>query len=225
METIIKTENLTKIYGSGASQVAALNHVTLEVGRGDSLSIMGQSGSGKTTFLNLLGALDKPTSGEVFLGDIAVSRIPESGLYRVRRQMIGFVFQAFYLVPTMSALENVLIPTLPIGKDRFEARAKELLELVGLGSRMDHQPSQLSGGEQQRVAIARALINDPQIVLADEPTGNLDSKTGNEIINLLLKLNREKGLTLVIVTHEEEIAKQANRHIFLRDGKITSSAW
>lgn len=219
---IIELKNATKIYGKGTTQVTALASVNLSVARAEAVSIMGPSGSGKTTLLNLVGALDKPTSGQVLLGGEEISRIAESKLFRIRREKVGFIFQSFYLVPTLNALENVLLPTLPVGRNSFEKRAKELLAIVGLGERWHHKPGELSGGEQQRVAIARALINEPEIVLADEPTGNLDSKTGNEIINLLLKLNQEKRLTLVIVTHEEEIAKKANRHILLKDGRMVS---
>jgi len=164
--------------------------------------------------------LDRPTSGRIFLEEEEISRIPEHQLYRVRREKIGFIFQSFHLIPTLNALENVLAPTLPLGERRFEERARELLESVGLGARLPHRPSQLSGGEMQRVAIARALIHEPKLILADEPTGNLDSKTGEEIINLLLRLNKEKGVTLVIVTHEPEIAKKADRTVSIRDGRI-----
>src|SRR3990172_353247 len=165
-------------------------------------------------------SLDRPTSGRIFLEEEEISRIPEHQLYRVRREKIGFIFQSFHLIPTLNALENVLAPTLPLGERGFEERARELLESVGLGARLPHRPSQLSGGEMQRVAIARALIHEPKLILADEPTGNLDSKTGEEIINLLLRLNKEKGVTLVIVTHEPEIAKKADRTVSIRDGRI-----
>ena len=182
--------------------------------------MVGHSGSGKTTLLNMMGALDRPTSGRIFLEGEEISRIPEHHLYRVRREKIGFIFQSFHLIPTLNALENVLAPTIPLGEKRFEGRARELLKSVGLESRMTHRPSQLSGGEMQRVAIARAVIHEPNLILADEPTGYLDSKTGEEIINLLLRLNKEKGVTLVIVTHEPEIAKKADRTVSIRDGRI-----
>ena len=213
-------EKVTKIYGMGETQVTALDGVSLEVVSGEVVSVVGHSGSGKTTLLNMMGALDRPTSGRIFLEEEEISRIPEHQLYRVRREKIGFIFQSFHLIPTLNALENVLAPTIPLGEKRFEERARELLKSVGLESRMVHRPSQLSGGEMQRVAIARALIHQPKLILADEPTGNLDSKTGEEIINLLLRLNKEKGVTLVIVTHEPEIAKKADRTVSIRDGKI-----
>jgi len=170
--------------------------------------------------LNMLGALDKPTSGEVVLDGVKLSAVAERHLHRIRREKIGFIFQAYYLVPTLNALENVLVPTIPLGTNTYPERAQELLERVGLKERMHHKPSQLSGGEQQRVAIARALVNDPAILLADEPTGNLDSKTGGEIVKLLKGLNREKGTTLVVVTHEKEIARQIGRTINFLDGKV-----
>ena len=213
-------EKVTKIYGTGETKVAALDGVSLDVAPGEMVSVVGHSGSGKTTLLNMMGALDRPTSGRIFLEGEEISRIPEHQLYRVRREKIGFIFQSFHLIPTLNALENVLAPTLPLGERRFEERARELLKSVGLASRMMHRPSQLSGGEMQRVAIARALIHEPRLILADEPTGNLDSKTGEEIINLLLRLNKEKGVTLVIVTHEPDIAKRADRTISIRDGRI-----
>ncbi|KRT67303.1 MAG: ABC transporter ATP-binding protein, putative ABC transport system ATP-binding protein [candidate division WWE3 bacterium CSP1-7] len=220
MEKILNLEKVTKIYGTGETQVTALDGVSLEVASGEVVSVVGHSGSGKTTLLNMMGALDRPTSGRIFLEEEEISRIPEHQLYRVRREKIGFIFQSFHLIPTLNALENVLAPTLPLGERRFEERARELLESVGLGARLPHRPSQLSGGEMQRVAIARALIHEPKLILADEPTGNLDSKTGEEIINLLLRLNKEKGVTLVIVTHEPEIAKKADRTVSIRDGRI-----
>jgi len=216
----LNLEKVTKIYGTGETQVTALDGVSLEVASGEVVSVVGHSGSGKTTLLNMMGALDRPTSGRIFLEGEEISRIPEHQLYRVRREKIGFIFQSFHLIPTLNALENVLAPTLPLGERRFEERARELLESVGLGARLPHRPSQLSGGEMQRVAIARALIHEPKLILADEPTGNLDSKTGEEIINLLLRLNKEKGVTLVIVTHEPEIAKRADRTVSIRDGRI-----
>ena len=222
MEEIIRTENLTKVYGGGELKVKALDGVSISIKRGEAVSVMGPSGSGKTTLLNMLGALDKPTTGEVAIAGIKISGVPERQLYRIRREKIGFVFQTYYLVPTLTALENVLAPTIPLGANSFRERAQSLLAQVGLEKRMHHRPSQLSGGEQQRVAIARSLINDPILILADEPTGNLDSKTGGEIVKLLTTLNKEKGTTLVVVTHEKEIATRIGRTVHLLDGKIVS---
>lgn len=229
MGEIIRTKNLTKIYGKGHTEVRALDGVNLSVKRGEFLVVMGPSGSGKTTLLNMLGALDKPTSGEVFIDEVQISKVPERKLYRVRREKVGFVFQTYYLIPTMNALENVLVPTLPLGGSlnpkglgslTFRVRAEELLEIVGLGKRAHHRPSQLSGGEQQRVAIARSLILDPPIILADEPTGNLDSKTGQEIVKLMRRLDKERGKTFVIVTHDPAITKVADRTVRILDGKL-----
>src|SRR3990167_9310183 len=217
MENIIEAQNLAKIYGEKPLEVRALDGVNLAIKRGEAVSVMGPSGSGKTTLLNMLGALDKPTSGEVVLDGVKLSAVAERHLHRIRREKIGFIFQAYYLVPTLNALENVLVPTIPLGTNTYPERAQELLERVGLKELMHHKPSQLSGGEQQRVAIARALVNDPAILLADEPTGNLDSKTGGEIVKLLKGLNREKGTTLVVVTHEKEIDRQIGRTINFLD--------
>jgi len=220
MSEIAKLDKVSKIYKMGGTEVAALDKVTLSIARGEAISIMGPSGSGKTTLLNMLGALGKPTSGDIFIDGVKISEVPERNLYRIRREKIGFVFQSYYLVQTLTAIENVLIPTLPMGQRSYRERARYLLKQVGLEERMHHRPSQLSGGEQQRVAIARALINDPKIVLADEPTGNLDSKTGDEIIKLLMGLNKEKGVTLISVTHDERIAKIADRVVNILDGRI-----
>jgi len=220
MTNIAELKGVTKIYGKGATEVVVLDNVSLSIEKGAAVSVMGPSGSGKTTLLNMLGALDKPTSGQVFISGEEISKVPERKLYKVRREKVGFVFQTYYLVPTLSALENVLLPTLPIGRDRYQEKAIEILDQVGLAKRAHHRPSELSGGEQQRVVIARALINSPQIILADEPTGNLDSKTGGEIIDLLLVLNKKEGATLVIVTHEESIAQRADRLLKLLDGRI-----
>ncbi|MDP1710652.1 MAG: ABC transporter ATP-binding protein [candidate division WWE3 bacterium] len=217
---IIKMENVSKVYGDGETKVVALDGINLSIDEGEFVSIMGPSGSGKTTLLNMLGALGKPTTGDIRLGDTKISSVPERKLYKVRRKMIGFVFQSCYLVPTLNALENVLIPTLPMGSNKFEKRALDLLKQVGLEKRLHHRPSQLSGGEQQRVVIARALINEPRVVLADEPTGNLDSKTAQGIMRILSDLNKKEGVTLVVVTHEKEIAETADRIIHIRDGKI-----
>lgn len=220
MSEIAKLDKVSKIYKLGETEIAALDKVTLSIARGEAISIMGPSGSGKTTLLNMLGALGKPTSGEIFIDGVKISEVPERNLYRIRREKIGFVFQNYYLVPTLTAIENVLIPTIPMGQDSYRERARYLLNQVGLEERIYHRPFQLSGGEQQRVAIARALINDPKLVLADEPTGNLDSKTGDEIIKLLTTLNKEKDVTLISVTHDERIAKIADRTVDILDGKI-----
>ena len=221
---MIEVLDLKKYYKMGPVLVKALNGINLTIKDGEFLSIMGPSGSGKSTLLNILGALDKPTSGTVFFDGIDLARVDESVLYRLRRKKVGFVFQSFNLIPTLSALENVLIPLVPtnIPKVKGYKRAKELLETVGLGGRILHKPSEMSGGEQQRVAMARALVNNPKIILADEPTGNVDSKTGKEIIKLLQDLNQNMGTTLVVVTHDPEIGNLTERTIKLKDGKIFS---
>jgi len=220
---VIRTENLTKNYKLGESIVHALRGVSLRINVGEFLSIMGPSGSGKTTLLNLLGALDIPTSGKVFLDGVDLTQVPERKLYEVRRNKIGFVFQHFYLVPTLTTLENVLVPVIPIKNNaRFKDRAKELFSIVGLGERANHKPNQLSGGEQQRVAICRALINNPEVLFCDEITGELDSATGEKIIGLLKEINQRKGVTVVFVTHDPKVSSKSNRIITLIDGKITS---
>jgi putative ABC transport system ATP-binding protein len=220
---VIRAENLTKDYRLGESIVHALRRVNLKINVGEFLSIMGPSGSGKTTLLNLLGALDLPTSGKIFLDDVDLTRVPERKLYEVRRNKIGFVFQHFYLIPTLTTLENVLVPVIPIRNNaRFKDRAKELFSIVGLGERMNHKPNQLSGGEQQRVTICRALINNPEVLFCDEITGELDSSTGEKIIGLLKEINQREGVTVVFVTHDPTVSSKSNRIITLIDGKITS---
>lgn len=220
---VIRAENLTKNYRLGESIVHALRGVSLRINVGEFLSIMGPSGSGKTTLLNLLGALDLPTSGKVFLDGVDLTQVPERKLYEVRRNKIGFVFQHFYLVPTLTTLENVLVPVIPIKNNaRFKDRAKELFSIVGLGERMNHKPNQLSGGEQQRVAMCRALINNPEVLFCDEITGELDSATGEKIIGLLKEINQREGVTVVFVTHDPKVSSKSNRIITLIDGKITS---
>ncbi len=220
---VIRAENLTKNYRLGESIVHALRGVSLRINVGEFLSIMGPSGSGKTTLLNLLGALDLPTSGKVFLDGVDLTQVPERKLYEVRRNKIGFVFQHFYLVPTLTTLENVLVPVIPIKNNvRFKDRAKELFSIVGLGERANHKPNQLSGGEQQRVAICRALINNPEVLFCDEITGELDSSTGEKIIGLLKEINQREGVTVVFVTHDPTVSSKSNRIITLIDGKITS---
>ncbi len=219
---MIEAVELKRFYRMGTVLVKALNGINLRIEDGEFLSVMGPSGSGKSTLLNILGALDKPTSGSVYFDGIDLARVDESVLYQLRRKKVGFVFQSFNLIPTLSAIENVLIPLVPTKTPRLEGykRAKELLETVGLGGRILHKPSEMSGGEQQRVAMARALINNPTLILADEPTGNVDSKTGKEIIRLLQDLNQNMGTTLVIVTHDPEISGATRRIIRLKDGKI-----
>ena len=219
---MIEVIDLKKYYKMGPVVVKALNGINMRIEDGEFLSIMGPSGSGKSTLLNLLGALDKPTSGTVFFDGINLARVDEAVLYRLRRKKVGFVFQSFNLIPTLNAVENVLIPLVPTNVPKIKGykRAKELLETVGLGGRILHKPSEMSGGEQQRVAMARALINDPTIILADEPTGNVDSKTGDEIMGLLRDLNENMGTTLVVVTHDPEIGESTDRTIQLKDGVV-----
>jgi len=221
-EIVLETEKLDKVYKLGGRQVRALSDINLKVNKGDFVSIMGPSGSGKTTLLNMLGCLDKPTYGKVILDGVDVTKLPESELYKIRRYKIGFVFQTFNLLPYLSAIENVELPMEGTGKSKEERRkkARELLKLVGLSERENHKPLRLSAGERQRVAIARALANDPVIVLADEPTGNLDAKTKYEIVRLLGKLNIEKETTIIMVTHDSHIASHAGRMLFLNDGKL-----
>ncbi len=209
-----------KVYKMGSVEVEALRGVSLKIERGEFVAIMGPSGSGKSTLMNIMGLLDTPTRGKVYLMGRDVSRLGEDELAEIRGKTVGFVFQRFNLLPYLTALENVLLPTLFLGEKR-EDRARELLEAVGLGHRIHHLPSQLSGGEQQRVAIARALINDPEIILADEPTGNLDSKTGKQIMEIFRDLHK-KGKTLILVTHDEEVAGYAERVVRIRDGRILS---
>ncbi|MFC1487444.1 ATP-binding cassette domain-containing protein [Thermoproteota archaeon] len=221
-ELALKTENLDKIYKVGDRQVRALSDVTLNIKKGDFLSIMGPSGSGKSTLLNILGCLDIPTHGTAFLDGVNVTKVAEKNLYKIRKNKVGFVFQTFNLMPWLNAIENVELPMEGTKKSKTERhkRARELLEMVGLSNRMEHRPHKLSAGEQQRVAIARALANNPAIVLADEPTGNLDSKTKYEIMKLLSKLNTEQGTTIIVVTHDNKVGSRANRMLFLNDGKL-----
>ncbi|HEV2720777.1 MAG TPA: ABC transporter ATP-binding protein [Thermoanaerobaculia bacterium] len=219
--TILRVEDVHKYYDLGETRVHALRGIDAEIQRGGFVAIMGASGSGKSTFMNILGCLDKPSSGRYLLEETDVSNLDKRDLAAIRNRKLGFVFQGFNLLPRTTALENVQLPTLytKITKKEREERASAALELVGLGERAQHFPSQLSGGQQQRVAIARALVNRPSILLADEPTGNLDSRTAVEIMEVLQELN-EQGLTIVLVTHEPDIAQFAKRVLVFRDGKI-----
>src|SRR5215471_5635526 len=222
---LIDIRDITKVYQMGDQQVHALSGVTVGVDRGEYVAIMGPSGSGKSTLMNLIGCLDTPTSGSYVLNGREVAKMTDDELAAIRNQEIGFVFQTFNLLPRTTALQQVELPLVYSGlsrKDRRE-RALKALEAVGLTERMSHQPSELSGGQRQRVAVARALINNPSILLADEPTGNLDSQTGAEIMSLFDQLN-QRGNTIVLVTHEEDIAAHARRIVRLKDGKITDDA-
>ncbi|MFQ6120684.1 MAG: ABC transporter ATP-binding protein [Methanosarcinales archaeon] len=218
---MIKTENLTKIYKLGMVEVIGLKKVNLEVKDGEFLGVMGKSGSGKSTLLHMIGGIDKPTSGSVFIDGVNIAKLKDKKLCDLRRNKIGFIFQSFNLIPTLTTLENVLVPLAPRGAStKIKKRGKYLLERVGLGDRINHTPLQLSGGERQRVAIARALINQPKIVLADEPTGNLDTKSGEEVIQLMREMNRSEGVTFIIVTHDLHISSRVDRTIYLKDGEI-----
>jgi len=220
-EQVIRIEDLTKVYQMGEIQVHALRGVSFSVARGEVLAIMGPSGSGKSTLMNMIGCLDIPSSGDYYLEGELVSSLNDDQLALVRNRKIGFVFQKFNLLARATALSNVELPLryAGINGDR-KTRAQKALESVGLGDRIYHQPNELSGGQQQRVAIARALVNEPAIILADEPTGNLDTQSGDEIMKLLLELNRTQGTTLLVVTHDPEVAAVAERIIHLRDGAI-----
>ena len=219
---LIQLKKVTKRFGKGKLLVKALNNISLELRRGDFLGVIGPSGSGKTTLLNVVGALDRPTSGEVIIDGLSTSKIKESKLYKLRREKIGFIFQTYYLMPTLNVFNNVLVPTFPLRGDKisYEKRAKKLLNIFGLKNKEHRKPSQLSGGEQQRVAIARSLILDPDLILADEPTGNLDTKTGVGIVKLMKNLNKKEGKTFIVVTHDQRITNFCNRVIKLEDGKI-----
>ncbi len=218
-QAIIETQDLTKIYGNG-SEVRALDGVSIRVLPGEFLAVMGPSGSGKSTLLNMLGALDRPTEGRVFIDGQDMATVKDLDSFRART--VGFVFQLHNLIPTLNAQENVEVPMVSqaLGRRERHARARELLELVGLGHRLHHLPNQLSGGQRQRVAIARSLANRPALILADEPTGNLDSESGSEVIALMRKLNRELNTTFIVVTHDPAVARQTDRVLGMQDGKI-----
>ncbi len=224
MSSIIETKKLCKIYNQGQhNEVKAIMDVNLKIEEGEFVAIIGPSGSGKSTLLHMIGALDVPTSGSVFIDGEELKGMTSDQLADIRFRKIGFVFQTFNLIPGVSAIDNVLMPLVPYGISNSKRKyAHELLTKFGIGKRAEHDPSELSGGEKQRVAIARSLINNPKIILADEPTGQLDSKTGKEIIKLMRELNKEKGLTFVIVTHDESLLKYVKRVIRLKDGRIIS---
>jgi putative ABC transport system ATP-binding protein len=220
----VKVVEVEKTYKLGENKVHALKGINMELKKGEFVAFMGPSGSGKTTLLNLIGVLDKPTKGKIYVDDIDLTKLKEKELTKLRRGTIGFIFQFYNLIPVLSAFENVELPMLIAGvpaKER-EVRAQELLKMVGLGDRSDHRPDELSGGEQQRVAIVRALANRPHIVLADEPTGDLDSKTGKDVIKALRDLSNREGATVIVVTHDPTVASLADRVFEMRDGCITS---
>ena len=220
--------NLTKVYLRGSEEISAVNNVSLRINKGDFISIIGPSGSGKTTLINLLGCLDNPTSGELFLGGRPIfnntRRLSENELTKIRRETFGYIFQNFYLIPTLTVLENVMLPLTFYRKTGSENHGIELLKLLGMEHRKSHLPAQISGGEMQRVAIARAMVNRPEILLADEPTGNLDTKRSAEIVQVLQEISQLEGLTIVMVTHNQELARQADRLFEMKDGLIDEIA-
>lgn len=219
---VIKLKDVWKIYKMGEVEVAALRGINLDVRKGEFLAIMGPSGSGKSTAVNMVGCLDVPSKGEIYLEGDNIAEMTESELAQIRGRMIGFIFQQFNLISSLSALENVMLPMTFQGTEREERirKATKLLTMVDLGDRVNHKPTELSGGQQQRVAIARSLVNDPEIILADEPTGNLDSKTGVNVMDFLQKLNKDEGKTIIMVTHDKNLVKFAQRVVYLKDGQI-----
>jgi putative ABC transport system ATP-binding protein len=221
---IVRASGLTKQVSTGSHTLTILEDVTLAIAAGEAVAILGASGSGKTTLLALLAGLDTPTRGQVFMNGTDLFSLDEDGRARLRRDRVGFVFQSFQLLPALTALENVMLPLELAGHDQARTRAARILERAGLGGRLDHYPRQLSGGEQQRVAIARAFAAEPQLVFADEPTGNLDAVTGEEIISLMFELNREKQTTLLLVTHDERLAARCARRLKLAAGRIVNDA-
>ncbi len=225
MKTLLETKDVTKVYEVGTQKISALNGVSIKIQEGEFVSIIGKSGSGKSTLMHIIGLLDTPTTGEVILQDKNVVSYSEPKLAQVRNKEIGFIFQSFNLLKRTSAIENVKLPLMysSVPRSEWDSRAKKMLDLVELSDRLNNKSNELSGGQKQRVAIARALVNDPSIILADEPTGNLDTKTENEIIKILRKLHSQ-GKTIVIVTHDDEIAAQADRQIVLRDGNVVSDS-
>ena len=221
-EYVVETEDLTKYYQMGPITVKALESVNLRIKRGEYISIMGPSGSGKTTLFNMVGGIDRPTRGRVYIDGVDIAKLDAYELAWLRCRKIGYIFQTFNLIPVLTAMENVTLPMIFAGVEREERsrRAREILETVGLAERLDHKPMELSGGQQQRVAIGRALANNPVIILADEPTGNLDLQTGLEIITLLRGMNKEKGVTVIAATHDLKMIDVSDRIIYLRDGQI-----
>jgi putative ABC transport system ATP-binding protein len=225
-DAVISIQDVHRIYQLGENRVHALRGINLEIGRGEFVAIMGASGSGKSTLMNILGCLDRPTSGNYVLDGVNVAQLPKKELAAIRNRRLGFVFQGFNLLARTTALENVELPTLyaRLDVEERQKRARRALEMVGLGERLDHFPSQLSGGQQQRVAIARALVNQPSILLADEPTGNLDGATGKQVIDLLFRLHRDSGSTFLLITHDPELARRCDRIVTLIDGAIDGAA-